>query len=122
MLTSTRRAGWRTPTYSSNGTDCFEVDFTDQGVELRHSRNHAGPVLFFTPDQWGYFLDEVVSGTPPARNGAVDVTASATGWTLRERRTGLTLVFTTSEVEAFRLGAAAGEFPPALSLALAEAS
>lgn len=121
MLTATRRAGWRTPTYSNNGEECFDVDFTDLGIELRHSRHPSGPVLFFTRDHWGRFLDEVVSGEVTNTNDAVTVTVTDTGWTVRERRIGLALVFTNGEVQAFRLGAAAGEFPPALSLALAEA-
>lgn len=122
VVTVTQRAGWRTSTFSANGDDCFDVDFTNHGVELRHSRRKTGPVLHFTPAQWACFLDEVISGELTNDNGAVAVTPTPTGWDVRDARSELMISFTHREVDAFRLGAEAGEFPPSLSLELAKAS
>lgn len=79
MTTPGWRAGWRTSTRSSNGSDCVEVDFTATGVEMRDSKAHGtGPIIDFTPNQWAAFLDDLSGGggattvnSPPRRSGPV---------------------------------------------------
>ncbi|WP_112273559.1 DUF397 domain-containing protein [Lentzea terrae] len=125
MLTPKRRAGWRKSTFSDQGNGCVDVDFTTDGVEMRHSKIADSPVFPFTNEQWIALLDEVTSGELTNLNGAVEVTTEPNAWTVRERASGQTLVFTDDEWVAFRLGAAGGEFDPsqpAIVAALAAAS
>jgi hypothetical protein len=51
------RADWRTSTYSgSNGGGCVEVARNLPGiVAVRDSKDRAGPVLAFAPDDWAAF-------------------------------------------------------------------
>lgn len=108
MHTPGWRAGWRTSTRSNNGTNCAEVDFTADGVELRDSKDHGtGPVLDFAPAQWRTFLHEVLAELP-SDNGAVEVThrGDRTAVTGRDA----TLLFTPGEWAAFLAGARDGEF------------
>ncbi|MGH4015360.1 MAG: DUF397 domain-containing protein [Pseudonocardiaceae bacterium] len=77
------RAGWRTPTRSSNGGNCVEVDFTAAGVQIRDSKARgAGPIIEFTPAQWAVFVREAAHRLPSA-NGAVTVTHHRDGTRVR---------------------------------------
>lgn len=117
MGSVTGRAGWRTSSYSGSGEECFDVDFTDLGVELRHSRQPEGALFFFTDDEWNSFLTEVVNQDIVNTNGAVRVVAGDAGWAVEEIRTGNVLRFTHGEVHAFRLGVLGGEFTPSTARA-----
>jgi hypothetical protein len=48
-------ADWRTSTFCDlNG--CIEVALLDGRVAVRDSKDPAGPVLLFTPNEWEAFL------------------------------------------------------------------
>lgn len=52
-----RRAQWRISSYSANGSTCVEVARNLPGiVAVRDSKDHPGPVLIFTPDEWRAFV------------------------------------------------------------------
>jgi Domain of unknown function (DUF397) len=46
---------WRKSTKSSHG-GCVEVRFVAGSVQLRNSRDPAGPILVFTTNEWDAFL------------------------------------------------------------------
>jgi hypothetical protein len=51
---------WRTSSRSETGA-CVEVKYVDGAVLVRNSRNPAGPVLSFTPEQWRTFVHLVTT-------------------------------------------------------------
>ena len=55
---------WRKSGYSSEGgTSCVEVAVNLPGiVAVRDSRDHDGPALTFTEDEWTVFITAVRSG------------------------------------------------------------
>ena len=60
---ATWRKSSRSGPYSDN---CVEVAFVESGIAVRDSKNPAGAVLSFSPDEWHSF----VSG---AKNGEFDL-------------------------------------------------
>jgi hypothetical protein len=54
-------ATWQKSTYS-NTNGCVEVAFIDGQVAVRHSKDHSGPVLVFTPIEWNAFVCGVSDG------------------------------------------------------------
>jgi hypothetical protein len=54
-------AEWRKSSFSGgNGGGCVEVACNLPGVvAVRDSKDHEGPALVFTPDEWRAFLDGV---------------------------------------------------------------
>ncbi|MFI0794952.1 DUF397 domain-containing protein [Micromonospora rubida] len=53
-------AAWRKSTRSNNGGNCVEVADNLAGVVgLRDSKDPTGPVLTFTPNAWGTFIQGV---------------------------------------------------------------
>jgi hypothetical protein len=57
------RAEWFKSTRSSPSCDnCVEVAFVDQAVAVRDSKDPTGPVLAFTPEEWGAFLGGAKDG------------------------------------------------------------
>jgi hypothetical protein len=54
-------AEWRKSSFSGgNGGGCVEVARNLPGfVAVRDSKDHEGPALVFTPDEWHVFLDGV---------------------------------------------------------------
>lgn len=52
---------WKKSSLSGNG-GCVEVRRTDSGVQLRDSKNAAGPVLDFTDREWLAFIGGVRLG------------------------------------------------------------
>ena len=57
-------AKWRKASYSTNnGGNCVEVaDLRGGEIGVRNSRDSAGPVLRFTPDEWHAFIGGVRNG------------------------------------------------------------
>ncbi|MFC4060890.1 DUF397 domain-containing protein [Planomonospora corallina] len=57
------RARWRKSSYSTDGGNCVEVADNLPGiVAVRDSKDPHGPVLTFTPDQWGAFVGSIKNG------------------------------------------------------------
>ncbi len=58
------RAEWRKSSYSGNGGDtCVEIARNLPAVvAVRDSKDPAGPVLAFTPDEWKAFTRRVKDG------------------------------------------------------------
>ncbi len=57
------RVVWRKASYSSsNGGACVEVGTAGLAVAVRDSKDPAGPVLAFTPDEWKAFTRRVKDG------------------------------------------------------------
>ncbi len=119
MATAKHRAGWRKSTYSDMGNGCVEVDFTNAGAEIRHSKIADSPVIAFTTEQSSAWLSEVTTDHLSNTNGAVSVTVTSNAWTVRSLATGHALVFDENEWIAFRFGTIDGEFAPSLSRVLA---
>ena len=55
---------WRKSSYSgSNGGNCVEIAvLTGDGRAVRDSKDHAGPVLAFAPDDWRAFTVAIKAG------------------------------------------------------------
>jgi hypothetical protein len=53
---------WRKSTRSSDNGACVEVRRAADGVEVRDSKNMAGPSLCFAAPRWTAFLDAVAHG------------------------------------------------------------
>jgi hypothetical protein len=60
------RAAWHKSTRSSGNGNCVEVAVLDRAVAVRDTKDRSGPVLVFTPAEWGAF----VAG---AKNGEFDL-------------------------------------------------
>ncbi|PZG08046.1 DUF397 domain-containing protein [Micromonospora craterilacus] len=52
---------WRKSSRSDDG-NCVEVAHTHEPVLVRDSKNTAGPVLRFAPEQWHTFMDGIRLG------------------------------------------------------------
>jgi hypothetical protein len=48
---------WQKSSYSFANHDCVEVAQDDGAVHVRDSKDPAGPVLSFTPEEWTAFLE-----------------------------------------------------------------
>ena len=57
----TSRPIWRKSSRSDDG-NCVEVALTHEPVLVRDSKNTAGPVLRFAPEQWHAFMEGVRLG------------------------------------------------------------
>ena len=55
-------ARWRKGDGSGDG-NCVEVAAVPEAVGVRDSKDRQGPVLAFTPDAWGSFVDELRRGS-----------------------------------------------------------
>lgn len=118
-------AEWRTSTFSGGQNGCVEVTLADPAaVGVRDTKDGgAGPVLVVAPAAWAEFLAELTAGRPHA-NGDLTSTERAerrhypargavdTRWHLRCLADGTELHFDDREWDAFRRGAADGQFTP----------
>lgn len=105
---------WRTASASGANGGCVEINDSVPGViGMRDSKfGDKSPVAVFDVQQWDSWLTEVETSQITGRNGIVRVTEHAEGWNVylvRERDVQLT--FTRYEIECFRNGIAAREFP-----------
>jgi hypothetical protein len=50
------RAAWHKSTRSSGNGNCVEVAMLDDAVAVRDTKDRSGPVLVFTPAEWGAFV------------------------------------------------------------------
>ncbi|GAA5177666.1 DUF397 domain-containing protein [Rugosimonospora acidiphila] len=50
------RAAWHKSTRSSGNGNCVEVAILDDAVAVRDTKDRSGPVLVFTPAEWGAFV------------------------------------------------------------------
>jgi hypothetical protein len=50
---------WRKSTRSGSNGQCVEARRIDDTVQVRDSKNQAGPVLSFTLDEWAAFTGGV---------------------------------------------------------------
>ncbi|GAA3576387.1 hypothetical protein GCM10022419_066990 [Nonomuraea rosea] len=56
-------AAWRKSTFCNGADTCVEVaPLADGNVALRDSKEHDGPVLVFTPEEWAAFASGVREG------------------------------------------------------------
>jgi hypothetical protein len=64
MRRDAKFTNWRKSSLSSGGDNCVEIAFAaDGGTGVRDSKQHGqGPVLEFTPAEWGAFLGGVKDG------------------------------------------------------------
>lgn len=115
------RLVFRTSSHSGNGANCVDVALHAAGATMRDTKDDAdGAELHFGHSQWAAFLDEVINDRPSA-NGAVTVTRGHRELSYGARRVTATwhvhavagdvvLHYTEGEWQAFRAGAADGEF------------
>uniref|UniRef100_UPI003F4963EF DUF397 domain-containing protein n=1 Tax=Amycolatopsis sp. CA-151526 TaxID=3239921 RepID=UPI003F4963EF len=117
-----KRLTWITSTKSQGDNQCVEAAADGPVILMSDSKlKGAGPVVRFARPQWGRFVHEVVHELPSS-NGVVVVTAGdaaieygagrveLTTWHVHDCSTGAELHYTTKEWQAFRSGAADGEF------------
>ena len=63
MTATEKLTHWRKSSRSDGGDNCVEVAFAADGtVGVRHSKDHTGPVLEFTPSEWAAFTGGVHDG------------------------------------------------------------
>jgi uncharacterized protein DUF397 len=53
---------WRKSTHSSNDGSCVEYRVDTEVIQIRDSKDQAGPVLTFTPAEWKAFTLGVKDG------------------------------------------------------------
>ncbi|MGW4461109.1 DUF397 domain-containing protein [Micromonospora sp. NPDC004704] len=62
MASTQTEAAWRKSSRSSSNGQCTEVRDRGKVIDVRDSKDVAGPMLTFQPDAWSRFVDEVKSG------------------------------------------------------------
>jgi hypothetical protein len=53
---------WFKSSRSGNNGQCAEVRDRGDAIDVRDSKNPNGPVLTFTPAEWGAFVEGVKAG------------------------------------------------------------
>ena len=62
-MTDLSKAIWHKSSLSGSGNNCVEVATNLPGlVAVRDSKDRSGPVLAFTPSEWGAFIAGAKSG------------------------------------------------------------
>jgi hypothetical protein len=78
--TRTRLDGrWRKSTRSYDNGNCVEVRLINGTVEVRDSKDPAGPTLQLTPGQWSDFIATINSGRLSQARPNVTVTGRGPG-------------------------------------------
>ncbi|MEO3854154.1 DUF397 domain-containing protein [Acrocarpospora sp. B8E8] len=55
-------ASWHKSSLSGDGASCVEVAITDDVIAVRDTKNRAGGMLVFRPDEWEAFIGGVRLG------------------------------------------------------------
>lgn len=107
---------WIRAARCSNG-GCVEVQFTSGMVRIRDSKeihtagSEAQPNIEVDVEAWSYFLEEVRGSTSFGKNDQLALDFSREGYvTFRSVSEGTTLLYDTTEWDAFVHGVLAGEF------------
>jgi hypothetical protein len=53
---------WRKSSYSSSNGQCVEIASVGTEIAVRDSKNPAGPVLIFGPEEWKTFIAAATAG------------------------------------------------------------
>ncbi|MEV5411610.1 DUF397 domain-containing protein [Thermopolyspora sp. NPDC052614] len=56
MRADLSKATWRKSSFSGDGASCVEVAATKDVIAIRDTKNRAGGILTFRPDEWHAFI------------------------------------------------------------------
>lgn len=106
------RQGWFKSSFSNGSGACVEVNFSDDLVLVRDTKDHGtGETLRVSLRQWAAFLDELVGQRATDEDSALSIRTLTQGETLlKSTASGAELVFTPDEWRMFLAGVLAGEF------------
>jgi hypothetical protein len=112
--------GWKKSSYSVGNASCVEVNVGATTVLLRDSKEQrkAGylpaddPTIEVSAEVFDELIGRVAAGAEEVAAGSLSAETRQGGITLSCAETGVELSFTAAEWEAFRSGAADGEFTP----------
>jgi hypothetical protein len=64
MTRPSDRSGWFKSSFSTDNPACVEVRFVPDAIDVRDSKNPAGPVLSFPRGAWAKFVNPVPTASP----------------------------------------------------------